>query len=458
MPEQSQSRAASSCLTVFRSLHHSRRKFIPPLFSCPSLRWQYGIVLRRLCAVATCGQVLPGSCIAQHLLVALSLLCPVVLAARGNADTVPDASTTPPAAAERLQSLAVDRITLFTQSRADELAAEMAEASRQRALLEQQIKVLGNQLRAANQQAVKLQGLAIGAAGAHLGDAAMAARANANVIQGQFNNAIRSQNVFVQNVFVPVQQRVDKFNKQWANIYRKMRALVPRDRTDPQAKRIVDCLAAITEAEPKFFKGYILAAIAMLHAECSTDEVDACLGEVALHAPPWLNITTSPMCVDLCYASCLAGTPKRVDTIIKGLDKFNAGRRTVEQDWILGIHSQTSGRMNDARKHLNSAATKIQKFNDGVDAPVDPVIIADAVTLMISDDRQRQRARELLEKHDSVKTSGAWQVLRARALMLQDEGRHDEAANFVIACRERAPRAAGAILDDQFAVIDQHGR
>lgn len=370
------------------------------------------------------------------------------------ADDVPAPDLVPPDAAERLEALAVQRLQLFEEEQADLLSAEMQRADQELQGHNQQIAALRATFAEKQRIAAFLGTIAAsGRMGEKLyGAEAVRARQAADAVHAAIAATMASRQQFITTRWQPLRAKVDQFNSAWMEIYGLMRVCIPRDRTDPHAGEVAAVLEAITDVEPTFFEGYILAAVAALHAGRGVDDVDALLVKASAAAPAWFNVTEGAIAVDFVHACCLAGRPTRADKVVKALRQIHETRSTIEQDWVISLHSRASRHINEARTRLQSMRAKVRRHEAAPDAPRLAVIMADAAATCMGDTRHRGLGRLMLQTDETVRVSGAWQALRARAMLLADEGRFEAATALLHECRARAPLSMGTELDGQLAL------
>lgn len=358
---------------------------------------------------------------------------------------IPAPEHLPPGASEKLRELASQRIQLFSSEGFDGNAKRYLEAHSQYARLNALVTQAEKAVRAANQNATRLAGLAVGQP--DVAPQAQAAQTFAAQASDELRKRVQHRDGFANESLSPIREWAAKLEKRWSTIHGDMRALVPRDRTDPQAKTVADTLKDLTNSRTEFFEGYVLGAVASIYADDDPAEVDSLLAEGLEKVPGFLP-ATSLVAIDYVYACCLAQRPKRADRIIKELKEIDDKRTSIEQDWIIGLHGSTAGKLNDARKYFQLATSKMQKEVDAGSLP-HPVVIADAIILFLSLENNEKRARQLFHLDPAIGNSGHWQSLRARSMLLAEDGNFQQAAALISACIARAPDSMRIDLGEQ---------
>jgi len=361
---------------------------------------------------------------------------------------LPVGDRSPAGAAERLRSLADERRHLFERSGFDRLVRELTQASQKLDNLDAAINDIKKKLVPAARKADHLAQAAQGVAGAGMAAVAAEAQVIVDQIVEKGRAVARERDQFQQQVTAPLIEKMAVVDRHWTRLYEDMREQMPRDREDPQAEPIADALINLTVLDASFVEGFVLGAIAICYTNRPPEDSMRLLDQAYTKRDMFL-LPKSLLAVDFCYACCLANRPERADGIVKEMKKIADPHKSLEQDWIIGIHGFHSKKLNDAGKYLQSAAVEMKQQLNKKGITPNPVILADTVVLFMSGPSQQGRGQKLFAMDDSVRESGAWQSLRAQAMILAEDERFQEAAGLMEACVARAPDALRTELVEQ---------
>ena len=252
-----------------------------------------------------------------------------------------------------------------------------------------------------------------------------------------------------------VRERVEPLNVKiaaaWQDmmvIYVRMRELVPTNRQDPEVKAVADAFARECANQQDFVEGYVLGAITAIYRDdvpTATDSLDK-----AARIIVDFNLYGMLVAADYCYACLLLGRPDACQRVVDFIKKMDNPATSIEQDCAVGLHAYATRKFHTGATFYVRASHKQARVKRGVNWDAPPALWGEAAVLLfhLEELHQKQRARDLLAK-DLVQQSGAWQVLRARAMLHAEGGQWNDAVGLLTTSMERAPLVMRDELADQ---------
>ena len=204
-----------------------------------------------------------------------------------------------------------------------------------------------------------------------------------------------------------------------------------------------------------FVEGHVLGAITAIYRNdlrTATDSLDAAAKIIVA-----FDLYGMLVAADYCHACLLMGRPDACQRVVDFIKEMPDTATSIEQDCAVGLHAYATRKFHTGAKFYGRAMHRQArvKRESNLDAP--PSLWGEAAVLLLHIDEpqhQKQRARELLERA-VVQQSGAWQVLRAQAMLKAEDGQWGDGVGLLTTSMERAPLVMRDELADQMESYKQ---
>jgi len=348
------------------------------------------------------------------------------------------------AVAERLRRAIDERHAAVTESRIFETLATIEAEEGILAGMERTLKQCDVALTAAKRVFARLQTMALG--GSPGADVAALEMPAAQMALIQAANHFEGQRLTVQakrQELQPLYEHALQAITSWMEHYREMRRCVGQDRRDPNGSAVVDILETEISTNPDFFEGRILVAVAhMYHGDPTkaAAHLRAAQGDDALGRH--LDVLASTdVAFDRAVAWVLLGEPKEIAKEMQAWDARWLNHKSPRHLWLLGLWYATKGQDQESERRFDRCL-RAAGFNETKEPPpISAAYLGDAAFFYLTTPNPKylrvERARKILAR--VPEGEARWQVLRARAADLAEQGEWKEAVELLHACERCCP-------------------
>lgn len=237
----------------------------------------------------------------------------------------------------------------------------------------------------------------------------------------------------------PRYQRVSTALPTFFENYGRMRQLLTHSRHDPARDAILLELENGRGQCENFTEGHVLTGIMHTYAGKPAE------AEAAFSQASDINmrhgLVFTPLGYDCCYGLILLGKADTLDEYIARLRKFPPKNQTFVCCWLIGAHSLSKRKYNDAATFLTKALAKSKGH-------ASPQLRGEAALmhLLVENKVNVEKAKDLL---DGLEDATAWQAQRANASLSAEEEDWTRAVALMDACMETAPPRFEQELEQQ---------
>jgi tetratricopeptide (TPR) repeat protein len=288
---------------------------------------------------------------------------------------------------------------------------------------------------------VQAQATAAGPPGKAAAARLPAVRAAVDAAQRRFNDqarVVQGQRQLLQPLYRDAVASVSE----WMTHYRGMRRCVGQDRSDTTGKAAVAILESAVTAREDFHDGRLLAAIAhVYHGDPTEAKRHLRLAQDENALAPYLPLLRgTDLGFDRSLAWVLLGDAGAVTADMQDWDARWLNHKSVRHLWLLALWYAGRGQDQEAERRFDRCL-RAAGFNDANPPAIGAIYLGDSAYFYLATAnpklRKPDKARRILELLPAG--DERWQVLRARAVALAEDGAWEPAAALLRDCEQRCP-------------------